>query len=755
MNNTMNTKFEAKLSRGRQKWCVIFPHPMIPDEATGKPGHRVRRGLGTNNQEEAQSIVNDLNVLLDNPAFHKIGARDLAERQFRELAVSAFYDNDRLRPALTDPWEKRDVLPLPNEGYSIVQIVGSFGVGKTTLVRQLIGTDHGKGSFPAKGKGRTTICDTEIICAPGDYSAVVSFASRDQIRDCIEECVEASVRASAEGAKDDTVARKFLEHSEQRFRLSYILGKLTTPKTIAAASDADLDFDEDDDDEDELDDEMATVDITDQERNANAQRLGEWINRCKILASSVTTDTEAEMGMRQDEMPPESKDEFYELLYKRLKASEPLQAIVDEVLDAVEERFSLLSGESVDTDKSGWPIRWRTTTSDRMGFLRGVSRFSSNYERQFGRLLTPLVDGIRVKGPFKPAGWADNPDVPALVILDGEGLGHVSTTMTTVQTSVTRRFEMAHAILLVDTAETAMTAGPQALLRRVVATGHESKLAVVFTHFDQMKADTFAGGADKQNFVASALELAVAALDDSLDALAGASRRVRRQLADRVFFVGRLHERLDDTKKTRGTRKALNTLLDFLIASGEPEQPVEAIPSYDLAYLFPGVEKAAGQFQQAMNTLLFGEHWKRIEALTRRFAKIRDDGYLHLRPVASLQTMLAEKLAVFWATPKSWKPVNCTQEVKDAAIQKVTREFSSRIEKYVSERFRQDYLPAWSEAYGRSGPGSGRARARDVRAIDEQVAPVPSEDRTSKLFDDIRGLCREAIEAAGFELISP
>lgn len=729
---------------------------MIPDEATGKPGHRVRRGLGTDNRDEAQSIVNDLNAMLTNPAFHKLGARDLAERQFRELAVSAFYDNDRLNQRLTVPWEKRDVLPLPSKGYSVVQIVGSFGVGKTTLVRQLIGTDHGKGSFPAKGKGRTTICDTEIICAPGEYSAVVSFASRDRIRGYVEECVEASVRASAEGAKDDTVARKFLEHSEQRFRLTYILGKLTAPTSTHAASDTELEFDEDDDDETEHDNSMTTSDMTDQERRANAQRLGEWIDRCKALATAVTAETETEMGMQQDELPPESKDEFYERLYKRLKGNETLQVIVDEVLDAVEERFSLLAGETVDRDKSGWPVRWQMTTTDRIGFLRSISRFSSNYERQFGLLLTPLVDGIRVKGPFKPAGWAENSDVPALVILDGEGLGHVSTTTTTVPTSVTRRFEMANAILLVDTAETAMTAGPQALLRRVVATGHESKLAVVFTHFDQMKADTFAGGADKQNFVASALELAVAALDDTLDAQAGASRRVRRQLADRVFYVGRLHERLDDnSKKTRGTRKALNNLLNFLIISGQPEQAVEAIPSYDLAYLFPGVEKAAGQFQQAMNSLLFSEHWKRIEALTRRFAKLWDDGYLHLRPVSSLQTLLAEKLAVFWATPKAWKPMNCTQEAKDAAIQKVTREFSVRIEKYVSERFQQDYLPAWSEAYGRSGPGSGRARARDVRAIDEQVAPVPSEDRTSKLFDDIRGLCREAIEAAGFTLISP
>ncbi len=744
----METIYKASLSQGRQKLCVIFCHPMID-------GVRVRRGLGTDNREEAEAIKADINAMLSNSDFHKLGARELAERQFHKKAVSAFYDHDRLRVALVDPWQKRDVLPLPSDCYSVVQIVGSFGVGKTTLVRQLIGTDHGKGSFPAKGKGRTTICDTEIICAPGDYSAVVSFASRDRILGYIEECVEAAISAAAEGLKDDAVSRRFLEHSEQRFRLSYILGKLSVQK-VAETKGVELDFDEDEEDETDGESEIATTaELTDQEREANSKRLADWIDRCKEIAASVTAETENEMGKRQDELPPESKDEFFERLYKRLKGNDLLKAIVDDVLDAVEERFSLLAGEAVDTDNSDWPIRWQMTSSDRTEFLRRVSRFSSNYERQFGRLLTPLVDGIRVKGPFKPAGWADSADVPRLVILDGEGLGHVSTTATMVPTSVTRRFEKAHAILLVDTAETAMSAGPQALLRRVVATGHEQKLAVVFTHFDQMKADTFANGADKQNFVASSLEQAIAGLDDALDSQTGASRRVRRQLAERVYYVGRLHERLDDgSKKTKGTRKALNNLLDFLGASGRPEAQTEATPCYDLAYLYPGIERAAGQFQQTMNAQLFVEHWKRIEALTKRFAKQWDDEYKHLRPVASLQTMLAEKVAGFWETPKSWKPVNCSQEAKDSAIQKVMREFSSRVEKYVRERFCQDYLPAWSDAYWRSGPGSGRARARDVRAIDEQVAPIPSGEPSSKLFDDIRRLCREAIEAAAFDVAS-
>jgi hypothetical protein len=361
-----------------------------------------------------------------------------------------------------------------------------------------------------------------------------------------------------------------------------------------------------------------------------------------------------------------------------------------------------------------------------------VTQFSGNYEKHFGRLLTPLVDGIRVKGPFIPTG---SDEVQPLVLLDGEGLGHVTSTAASVPTAVTRRFDLAHLILLVDTSERAMDAGPKALLRCVVASGHERKLAVAFTHFDQMRSDAFGNEQDKKNHVLGSLEQAIISLDEILDSQTGASRRVRKQLADRVYFLGRINEDIAvNPNATKGTRKALSGLVELMLKASQPETPSDAVPCYDLAYLYPGIHKATASFQQDMNLLLQTEHWKRIEALTRRFAKQMSDGYGKIFPVAQLSLLLKEKLALFWATPKTWKPVNCTQEIKDAAIQKVTREFSSRLDTYVSRRFREDHMNAWSAAY-------------------EDVAPVPSEQRVSKLFDDIRQLCREAIIAAGGEVL--
>ena len=92
MNNNQ-TIYKASLSQGRQKLCVIFCHPMIE-------GVRVRRGLGTDNREEALAIIADINAMLANADFHKLGARELAEhvnfRNFLNSSTQISYLRSRL-----------------------------------------------------------------------------------------------------------------------------------------------------------------------------------------------------------------------------------------------------------------------------------------------------------------------------------------------------------------------------------------------------------------------------------------------------------------------------------------------------------------------------------------------------------------------------------------------------------------------------------------------------------------------------------
>jgi len=61
-------------SQGREGWAVIFRHPVRLD-GTGKPGRRVRRGLGTNDETLATQLVAELNEILQRPELWEPAAR--------------------------------------------------------------------------------------------------------------------------------------------------------------------------------------------------------------------------------------------------------------------------------------------------------------------------------------------------------------------------------------------------------------------------------------------------------------------------------------------------------------------------------------------------------------------------------------------------------------------------------------------------------------------------------------------------------
>ena len=134
--------------------------------------------------------------------------------------------------------------------------------------------------------------------------------------------------------------------------------------------------------------------------------------------------------------------------------------------DAIEGR-RIFGGVRPAGPKSGTT---RTVTARR--FWRRSDGSRAIIYRQFGRLLTPLVDGIRVSGTVPPCTFAELQDAERrLVLLDGEGLGH-SARDTSVSTRITERFKDVDLILLVDSAESPLLATPLGLLRSVGSSGH-------------------------------------------------------------------------------------------------------------------------------------------------------------------------------------------------------------------------------------------------------------------------------------------
>jgi hypothetical protein len=744
--------YKATLSQSQERegWSVIFRHPVLLDRASGNPGRRIRRGLGTRDKDEALQLVDHLNVLLEDTAYWETGARSLATARFGEKVADIFYHD--LVPENSDPFALRDAfiqLPLShNSEYRHVLFLGTTGGGKTTLVRQLIGTDPKSERFPSTSTAKTTVADTELLLTEGPFRAVVTFLPRDQVRDYVEECMSSAVLVAYHNQPDGEILRRLLNHVNQRFRLSYILGNGPQAPQL-----------EDDIEEDEQPQERDLLPVEEFDLATTNNILKSSIARLRAVAKKHAEQLRSELQATDgDERVIEEL--FEDCLDLSLREDEDFQYIADGILDEIERRFDLLTVGDIERTKQGWPKLWRWESADREQFLQVVSRFSSNYARHFGRLLTPVVNGIRVAGPFQPR-WCNSQ--PKLVLFDIEGLGHTPESSASLPTNVTRRIDDVDAVLLIDNATQPMQAAPVAAMRNLASSGKTTKLIVCFTHFDGVVGDNLPTFTMKEQHVLASAENALTSIGEQLGPFA--ERGLRKRLENGCFFLGGLDHELDSNRKAENrTILQLTKLLTAIDGIVERPEPVESKPRYDRMNLVLAIKKAAEDFHDEWRAVLgveskpgvSKEHWTRIKALSRRFAEGWDDEYLHLTPVADLHKELKERIYVFIQNPVDWQGASPNDDEKQQVFDTFAEQVSKRILGMVAQRIRFQPVQEWQKAFNQSGRGSTFVRASVIADnIYAKAAPVPtvapSPDRNKFLHDVIDAVI-EAAAACGVAL---
>ena len=747
-------QFKASLSKGRIGWCVIFPHP-LKTAKDGQPGQRVRRGLGTSNRDEAQALVDQMNQLLSDQSYWNQAEQHRAQQSFDATIVAAFYDD--LATEDRDPWVIRNeeiTLPSIEDGYAKVLFVGTTGAGKTTIVRQLIGTDPTTERFPSISAAKTTISDLEIVLTQEKaYKAIVCFFDKNYVRRHIEECVLAALISQMDRGNREEVESKFLVHIEQRFRLSYLLG---TSKTLVSQSEEEMTDEEGAPEEavKETDGER----ITDEDRAGLLSALTEYLSRLQTLAESSGETYQhlaRDLGISLDSATREDLDALQDIFEEEIYKSEEFQSLVDDILEDVESRFLHLEEGELVRDKSGWPICWKYTITDRADFIRRIGKFSSNYAPDFVRLLTPLVVGMRVAGPFSPTWWRESN--PHLVLIDGEGLGHTPESATSVSTRITRRFQDSDSIILVDNAAQPMQTAPTAVLEKLVASGHHSKLIVCFTHFDEVKGLNLPNIAMRKEYVLNSFDNSANSIGRTLGLRA--QKVLRDCKSDRVFFLSNIQNPVRVEGRSLSYNE-LARLVQVIEDSIKPPAPTEVFPVYDDSSLVLNIQRAAQEFHLPWEAKLrlrsdpriSPEHWSKVKALTRRLGELNIDEYGSLTPVADLITRLQVHIYIFIENPIDWDPKSAPDEMKQTAIDKITRALDAGLHDFVSERLFKGKIRDWYQAYSHRGAGSTLVRSHEVKNIYNQAAPIPGELPTSyssQFLLEIRKLLRRAVENAG------
>jgi len=198
----------SKTRSNRPGWSISFRHPLRYDPR-GRQGLKVRRGLGTTDETEADRMVVQMNTILSDQTWWNAAKRSEAALQFAAPVVEAFYDEIQAGYPDSDSLRESHIhLPSKDDGYSQVLFVGTTGAGKTSLLRQLIGSDPDEDRFPSTAPAKTTIADIEVIQAEGDFVAAVTFFSEFQTQANIEECVIDAALAALENASRDRIANR-------------------------------------------------------------------------------------------------------------------------------------------------------------------------------------------------------------------------------------------------------------------------------------------------------------------------------------------------------------------------------------------------------------------------------------------------------------------------------------------------------------------------------------------------------------------
>jgi hypothetical protein len=637
--------------------------------------------------------------------------------------IEIFYDG--LEATLVDFSAVRDqLLPLPGaeQGYRTVLLLGTTGAGKTTVVRQILGTGRRSERFPSTSTAKTTVADTELIPTEDPvFRAVVTFVPRDEVIDYLTENVSAAAVSAFNGKDDGVLTRSLLDHVGQRFRFSYVLGR-------SLDEDADDLVDEDDAEIDDVDPvEYGTVDLA-----ATAQAV-------QGAVRAVRAVTERHADMIRKEVEPDETDErviaeyIEENLDTVLRESDEFHGIVDTLMDEIEKRFAHVEVGEFRRNRQGWPVSWTWNVTDRSEFLRVVAQFTSNYAPLFGRLLTPLVNGIRVSGPFAPA-WG-SPSAK-LVLIDGEGLGHTPKSAAALSTHVTEQLLAADAVLLVDNATQPMQAAPVAALKSIAVSGDAAKLHLVFSHFDQVQGPNLPSFTAREEHVLASVENVLKSIGEDLGP--AAERVLRRRLDRARFFLGAIHTPLDATVTTRIGRRTIRQFDNLLTVLAHPELAVgvgHSRPVFDRMNLSLAVAEAAKDFHARWRGLLGidanpevrKEHWARIKALSRRLAEGWADGYDNLQPVADLRYELQRQIYLLLQRPLRWVGGVPGDDERQVIIDDLANAVTNELIDLTRRRLKDDVRLGWQAAYAQRGPGSTFVRARMIGSdVLDRGAPIPT-----------------------------
>jgi hypothetical protein len=489
---------------------------------------------------------------------------------------------------------------------------------------------------------------------------------------------------------------------------------------------------------------------------AEAEKLATKLRAYVATIREITTGCREEVEKLQapiNSLTPEERNTALDWIQELAEQSDTYATLVSDILDDLREKFEGIPFGRLLKTTTGWPRLWLMTapSSKRAEFLAAVRFFSGIDRGHWGKLFTPLVNGIRVAGPFAPT-WADGKEAPRLVLIDTEGLGHKANTMPDVPDYIVSRFPESDAILLVHKGDVPFSFEGGKALEAIGGAGQTAKTMMVFSRMDDVKGDNIKGWQAKRDYTFGGVRNVI---DHQIakSLTPDVARFMLAHLEQNTFYLGSLQHA--DPKAARAELSALFKRLTSIVP---PPVPARAFPdygSYDLLVL--ALQKGVEGFRVPWRAFLgLDRHsdlrplpWQSVKAVSRRYAEGFDDGY-EIRPASNLLNTMTLAIARFLEKPVGWEG-SPSPDDKRFILDRIKASVSQELARFCARQLREKPQPEWQEAYAFRGIGTTFDRKMKIEALYERWVPVPANEaddmqHVQEFIDAVKHLVTSTID---------
>lgn len=574
------------------------------------------------------------------------------------------------------------LLPIP-VNLPKIYLLGDTGAGKTTIIRQLLGTN--KLRFPSVRRTRCTTAVTEYVISkePG-YRAAIVFKTLEEItryvREILDDTITKGYRAfRAQKLEVNELAANLEESPDQRFRLKFILGE--------------------------------------NHRREIAQELSEHF--IPKLAGWIESNFQNE----QDEI-----DVIIDLAVDSddSELRSEVKALEDRIIGAI---FNRVAEVCSNHPTKSMIDHFEIAEADFEMFIKKLKPLLNVDDGS----ISPLIERTRIRGNMS-ASWLP-PDIE-IVLIDGEGIGHdvKESNQDTLPSRHLDYFYISDGIMLVEDSERPFIAGGKSAIVTLIKNGYLPKFMLAFSKLDKVEGER----SQQVQEVNRGLRNLLSALSeehdlfithDELDIYYLANMDRDEPINETKDEIIRLLNRIRE-ESSKMKPKFVRPSYDFELLAPFLDR---ATTEFRLIW-----DKYLASHDASRKP------WQTVKAFNYRMAWGQDD-YKDMRPVANLHTEIMTKLERFIISPTMWEQ-EVTNALQQVSLDRFKQEFSNRLVKLIRDVLIYENQQRWRESAELRGPGSTRARASQIAKVIHEAAPSMTEEHARKFKDAIKECFQSALQ---------